>query len=245
MNSELKKRQDALNNNIWRQVFENENTMFSNIKNGAYQSENNARIRFCPKEVSGEEYDVKILEFIPKTAKNYVKLTGYHTIEYGFSQYQKYALKYKNAQITFDFSKSPGNYRIIYSIVDGENENVLAEVSENGEGRFPICTTSELNDAKKRLAEGEFPTIWNIISRSLKNHIYAPSIMGDFRQIKSLSKSTTITPLTEEQKQIMALSSEVERLREVIRSLTKNNISNRIGGINKLPDDSTDGYTGR
>ena len=43
----------------------------------------------------------------------------------------------------------------------------------------------------------------------------------------------------------MALSSEVERLREVIRSLTKNNISNRIGGINKLPDDSTDGYTGR
>ena len=70
-------------------------------------------------------------------------------------------------------------------------------------------------------------------------------LWGILDRLNLLVNLQTITPLTEEQKQIMALSSEVERLREVIRSLTKNNISNRIGGINKLPDDSTDGYTGR
>ena len=245
MNSELEKRQEDLKKNIWSQVFENENAMFSFIKNRAYKSDDNASIKYISKEDSGEEYDVKILDFIPKTVKNHVHLTGYHTIENGIPQYQKYVLKYKSAQITFDLSESPDNFRIIYSIVDGDEETELAMVSEKGEGRFPICNSDELNEAKKRLAEGGFPTIWNIISESLKNHKYAPSVLGDFRQIKSLGKSTSIKPLTETQKHIMALSRENDLLKEIIRGLTQGRKTEgivRLDPTSKLPDGSDDGF---
>ena len=185
---ELEKRQDSLEKNIWRQVFVNENAMFSNILKEAYQSENTARKTYYSKKEIGEEYGLRVVSFIPKDSDNYVHLTGYHKIEENnkYPQYLKYVLKFQNVKITFDFSEMPYNSRIIYSIAHGKTDEEIAMVAENGEGHFPICTFSELNAAEERLINGESPTIWNIIKKSINRHQCAPSIISDFSQIMSL-----------------------------------------------------------
>ena len=217
---ELEKRQDSLEKNIWRQVFVNENAMFSNILKEAYQSEKTARKTYYSKKEIGGEYGLRVVSFIPKDSNNYVHLTGCHRIEENnkYPQYQKYVLQFQNVKITFDFSEMPYNSRIIYSIANGKTDEEIAMVAENGEGKFPICTFSELNDAEERLINGESPTIWNIIKKSINRYHCAPSIISDFSQIMSLCGSSSMKPLTEEQVQIMILSRKVDELKRIIYS---------------------------